>query len=58
VPRPVFGMVQEQTLSALLNLGYPKAQAERALAGAVDESGESATLEDLVRGALKLLVRT
>jgi len=58
VPPPVFGMVQEQTLSALLNLGYPKAQAERALAGAVDESGESATLEDLVRGALKLLVRT
>jgi len=52
------GSVEDQTLSALVNLGYPKAQAERALAGAVKHSGESPTLEDLVRGSLKMLVRS
>jgi Holliday junction DNA helicase RuvA len=50
--------LRDQTLSALMNLGYPKAQAERALAGAVDQSGDSPTLEDLVRGSLKMLVKS
>jgi Holliday junction DNA helicase RuvA len=50
--------LQEQTLSALVNLGYPKSQAERALAGAVDASGDAPTLEDLVRGSLKMLVKS
>ena len=49
--------LQEQTLSALVNLGYPKAQAERALAGAAKDAGEAPTLEDLVRGSLKMLVK-
>jgi Holliday junction DNA helicase RuvA len=49
--------LQEQTLSALVNLGYPKAQAERALAGATEAAGEAPTLEDLVRGSLKMLVK-
>jgi len=49
--------LQEQTLSALVNLGYPKAQAERALAGAVEAAGDAPTLEDLVRGSLKMLVK-
>jgi Holliday junction DNA helicase RuvA len=49
--------LQEQTLSALVNLGYPKAQAERALAGAAMDAGEAPTLEDLVRGSLKMLVK-
>ncbi len=50
--------LREQTLSALVNLGYPKSQAERALAGAVDASGDAPTLEDLVRGSLKMLVKS
>ena len=49
--------LQDQTLSALVNLGYPKAQAERALAGASQAVGEAPTLEDLVRGSLKMLVK-
>jgi len=44
-------------LSALLNLGYSKPQADRALAGAVDQEGEDATLENLVRGSLRALAR-
>jgi len=50
--------LRDQTLSALVNLGYPKTQAERALAGAVQHSGDSPTLEDLVRGSLKMLVKS
>jgi len=50
--------LQGKTLSALLNLGYPRSQAERALAGAMEQSGDSPTLEDLVRGSLKMLVKS
>jgi Holliday junction DNA helicase RuvA len=49
--------LREQTLSALINLGYPRARAERALAGAVAAAGDAPTLEDLVRGSLKMLVK-
>ena len=49
--------IHDQTLSALVNLGYPKTQAERALAGAAKHIGDSPTLEDLVRGSLKMLVK-
>jgi Holliday junction DNA helicase RuvA len=48
---------REQTLSALLNLGYPRAQAERVVEDAAQEAGDSATLEVLVRGSLKRLAR-
>jgi Holliday junction DNA helicase RuvA len=44
-------------LSALLNLGYSKPQADRALGGAVDQEGEDATLENLVRGSLRMLAK-
>jgi len=47
----------DQTLSALVNLGYTRAQAERALAGAAEAAGDAPTLEDLVRGSLKMLVK-
>jgi len=50
--------LQEQTLSALVNLGYPKSQAERALSGAMEAAGDTPTLEDLVRGSLKMLVKS
>ena len=48
---------REQTLSALLNLGYPRTQAERVVEEAVLEAGDMATLETLVRGSLKRLAR-
>jgi Holliday junction DNA helicase RuvA len=48
---------REQTLSALLNLGYPRTDAERVIADAAQEAGSEATLETLVRAALKRLVR-
>ena len=46
-----------QALSALLNLGYPRAQADRALTQTGDELGADGDLESLVRGALKRLMR-
>jgi len=46
-----------QALSALLNLGYSKQQADRALMGALEEEGEEATLEGLVRGSLRMLTK-
>ncbi len=48
---------REQTLSALLNLGYSRTEAERVLADAADEAGTDATLETLVRSSLKRLAR-
>jgi Holliday junction DNA helicase RuvA len=48
---------RDQTLSALLNLGYSQAEAERVLAEAEQEAGSDATLETLVRAALKRMVR-
>jgi Holliday junction DNA helicase RuvA len=56
--RPPFDpAAREQTLSALLNLGYPRAQAERVVEEAVLEAGDTATVETLVRGSLKRLAR-
>lgn len=51
------GGVREQTLSALLNLGYARPLAERVLEEAAQEAGPEATLEGLVRAALKRLAR-
>ncbi len=48
---------REETLSALVNLGYPRAEAERVLAQAAEEAGEGATLETLVRTSLRRLSR-
>ncbi len=44
---------QEGTLSALMNLGYSKAEAERVLSEATGEVGSGATIEALVRASLK-----
>ena len=54
---PAGDAAREETLSALLNLGYPRAEAERVLAQVSDESGSDATLEALVRGSLRRLSR-
>lgn len=49
--------VRDQVLSALLNLGYPRAHAERVVQAAVDEAGEGAAIESLIRVALRRLAR-
>ena len=46
-----------QALSALLNLGYSRQQADRALTGAAAEEGDDPTLEGLVRGSLRMLMK-
>ena len=46
-----------QALSALLNLGYPKSQAERILMDAEEELGEDGSVEAYVRAALRRLSR-
>ena len=48
--------VHEQVLSALLNLGVGRAQAERVVDGALEELGAGAALEALIRASLKRLV--
>ncbi|MBW2388723.1 MAG: Holliday junction branch migration protein RuvA [Deltaproteobacteria bacterium] len=46
-----------QALSALLNLGYSRAQAERVVEAAAREAGEGASIEGLIRNALRRLAR-
>ena len=45
------------TLSALVNLGYPRAQAEKAVRVARERLPEDAALEDLIREALSVAAR-
>ena len=45
----------EELLSALVNLGYPRSQAERVVAAALSEAPPGASLEELIRVALKRL---
>lgn len=52
---PVEDAVFNDGLSALVNLGYPAARAEAALAKAAGALGEGCALEDLIREALKFL---
>ncbi len=49
--------LREQLLSALVNLGYQKTHAEKVVAGALEEVGEGATIESLIRVALRGLAR-
>ena len=48
---PAMSPVEEDVLSALMNLGYQRASAEKALAGAM-KNGGTLTFEALFRGAL------
>ncbi len=48
---------RDQALSALLNLGYPRNQAERVVDAAAGDAGEGASLEELIRHALRRLAR-
>jgi Holliday junction DNA helicase RuvA len=49
--------VEEATLSALLNLGYPRPEADKALRRAREVLGDSPGLEDLIREALRAVGR-
>ncbi|MFQ5513376.1 MAG: Holliday junction branch migration protein RuvA [Myxococcota bacterium] len=48
---------EQATVSALLNLGYPRAQAERALRRALERLPDTPALEDLIREALRVAAR-
>jgi Holliday junction DNA helicase RuvA len=48
--------LREDTLSALLNLGYPKAAAEKAIAQALCDGGEL-TVQEILRRSLRLLAK-
>ena len=45
----------DELLSALINLGYPRAQAERVVEAALGEAASGSRLEDLIRIALRRL---
>jgi Holliday junction DNA helicase RuvA len=47
----------EEAISALLNLGYPRGQAESAVEKAAGAAGDDASLEELIREALRGLSR-
>jgi Holliday junction DNA helicase RuvA len=47
----------EQVISALLNLGTPRARAERAAQEALEAQGAEGSLESLIRAALQRLTR-
>lgn len=53
---PALGAAHD-ALSALLNLGYRRAEAETAIAGALAEHGDNAALDILIRAALRSLSR-
>lgn len=52
------GELFDDTLSALLNLGYKRPAAERAVKRAMNETGRDGQLEDILRLALKYLAGT
>lgn len=49
--------IEEATISALLNLGYPRSQAEKVVRVGLERLGGSPSLEDLVREALRAAAR-
>jgi holliday junction DNA helicase RuvA len=54
-PTPTGGGIEEETVSALVNLGYVRTQAERAVRSALDGMRDRPTLEALVREALRVV---
>jgi Holliday junction DNA helicase RuvA len=48
---------RDELLSALVNLGYPRSHAERVAEISAREAGEGASIESLIRIALKRLAR-
>ncbi len=54
-PTPTGGGIEEETVSALVNLGYVRTQAERAVRQALEGMRERPSLEALVREALRVV---
>ncbi|MCP9494225.1 MAG: Holliday junction branch migration protein RuvA [Pyrinomonadaceae bacterium MAG19_C2-C3] len=54
-PQPSEDLMRSDTLSALINLGYQKAAAEKAITQAMQESGDQITIDAILRRALRLL---
>jgi len=54
---PPLGGVESDALSALVNLGYRRAEAQSAIAKALDRLGEAASLDAVIRDGLKELAR-
>lgn len=48
---------EEATVSALVNLGYPRTQAEKALRAALEALGPGPSLEQLIREALRVAAK-
>ena len=48
---------EEASVSALLNLGYPRGHAQKAVRRALEQLPESPALEDLIREALRVAAR-
>ncbi len=55
-PTPA-GEVEEATVSALVNLGYPRGQAENAVSVALEQLDDAPAIEDLIREALRAAAR-
>ena len=51
----VFGAIEEDVLSALVNLGYPRPAAEKALKAALRSEQCERTFEDIIRNTLQSL---
>jgi Holliday junction DNA helicase RuvA len=52
---PSHNTIGKEALSALITLGFPKNQAEKAVARIINDKGESGSVENLIKDALKLL---
>jgi holliday junction DNA helicase RuvA len=53
IPAGANNTIKKEALSALLTLGLPKAMAEKSIDSVLKKSGNTITLEDLVKQALK-----
>ena len=51
------GEAEEATVSALVNLGYPRGQAEKAVSVALEQLDDAPAIEDLIREALRAAAR-
>jgi Holliday junction DNA helicase RuvA len=56
MPLPAGGVAAD-ALSALLNLGYRRPEAQAAVARVVERLGEGAALDQMIREALKEMAR-
>ena len=50
-----YNTIEKEALSALLTLGFPKAQAEKAIVQVVKQHGENLNIEDYIKYSLKIL---